>query len=105
MSSNWVSTLDRLAADRVIDFDAPAYILGQPSRYYGYPDSGRAKEVENVLNRDYYDKPKPGTVLNPNWKKWMFGGLISSIIAGGIITILTKGKVKPKKTPAPTVIT
>ena len=37
MSCNWAGSLDMLAQNGVIDFDAASYIMGQPLRYVGNP--------------------------------------------------------------------
>ena len=101
MSSNWIGALDGLAAGGVIDFDAPAYLLDKKPRYIGNPQLERLPLESDLLPADVKLKDIPqfdefakndDLVNNPSWKKWMFGGLLVSGIAGAAVAVLTKGK-------------
>ena len=106
MSSNWIGALDGLAAGGVIDFDAPAFILDQKPRYMGHPQFERLPlepdllppgvKLKDVPQFDEFSKDDK-LVQNPRWKKWLFGGLLVSGLAGlGIAIARGKGIKMPK---------
>lgn len=106
MSSNWVTALDNLAASGVIDFDAPAYLLGQKPRYIGNPSLGELPltspmylpegvKMKDIPQSDLYEQSKSHDLVhNPSWKKWLFAGVaaLGAVLIGGAI-IAGKGKV------------
>lgn len=121
MSSNWVNALDNLAAGGVIDFDAPAYLLDKPARYVGHPkfselpmteisllpDGVKLKDLPNV---DEFNNSNKNLVVNPSWKKRVFGvlaaaGAITLAVLGfkkfGLGKLFGKAKKVPKPTPKP----
>ena len=103
--SNWAMALDSLAASGVIDFDAPAFILGQPPRYAGHPNLDRLPledpaymphgvKMKNAPSTDSYDGNK-NLVQNPTWKKLLFGGVaIGGALLVGASILATMGKIK-----------
>ena len=100
--SDWAFNLDNLAANGVIDFDAPAFLLGQKPRYIGNPSiEGLPLESlsylpENIklkdLPSDCYENSKDGNLVhNPTWKKILFGGIA---IAGAVLATMGIFKLK-----------
>jgi hypothetical protein len=106
MDTGWVNALDACAAAGIIEYDAPADILGQKPRYVGSP---KASEIPTkLLTDDVKIKTSPETdefqtqdstlVKNPKWKKVLFGVLALGAIVGTTLTILfKKGKIKLPK--------
>ncbi len=97
--SQWISNLDACAAAGILNYDAPADILGTDPRYAGHPDFATTllppgtKMKEAPKNDEFNDS---NIVKNPSWKKWTFGAIAAGLIGWGIYA-LTKGKVKAPK--------
>lgn len=95
MSGNWATNLDMLAQEGIINFDGPAYVMGQKPRYVGNPQmarpfNGPAPEAPLINNQPGADEFKPSDannknyVKNPTWKKWLFGAVaVGTLIFGG----------------------
>lgn len=109
MSSNWAFNLDMLAANGIIDFDAPSYLLDQTPRYSGglqpemlpmtniglLPEGTKLKDLPQA---DEYNNSNKKVVQNPKWKKYLFGTLAAVGIGGGVLAFLvSKGKIKMPK--------
>ena len=103
MSSNWVSNLDMLAAGGVIDFDAAAYLLDQPARYVGNPQIEglplenpsllpQGVKLKDVPQMDEYSGSNKKPSASTSWKKWTFGGLVTTLIGAGAFALF-KGKI------------
>lgn len=107
MTTNWAYNLDMLAQNGVLDFDAPAFVMGQNPRYVGRPMRPPSPYVGNVppapaINQPEMDEFKPqkqkqpkvdkqnnvDEIQNPSWKKWAFGILA----VGALIFAGFKGK-------------
>ena len=101
--SDWVMALDNLAASGVIDYDAPAFILGQQPRYIGHPDLA-SLSVQNPaylqgtkiksLQADSFQNNN-NLVQNPKWKKILFAGVAvggTLLIAASLISLKRKIK-------------
>ena len=89
MAIGWANNLDLLAQSGVLDFDAPAYVLGQPPRYVGNPGPVTPL-VDNPPRVPGFEQPKVdefkpsknnNLVKTPAWKKWLFG----LVAAGALI--------------------
>lgn len=105
MTLDWISALDACAANGILDYDAPADILGQDPRYVGHPDFNKIPMVPTLLpeGTKLPDMPKTdefvpqngNLVENPTWKKWLFG-IGATVAAGGAIlaALISKGKIK-----------
>lgn len=105
MTLDWISALDACAANGILDYDAPADILGQDPRYVGHPDFNKIPMVPTLLpeGTKLPDMPKTDEfvpqngdlVENPAWKKWLFG-IGATVAAGGAIlaALISKGKIK-----------
>lgn len=107
MTYNWAANLDMLAQNGVLDFDAPAYITGQPPRYvgsldvppspYANPDFLPKTPYQRVPDTDEFVRDtsdKKDIVSNPSWKKWAFGLIAAgTLIFGGY---KLKSKILPK---------
>ena len=100
--SDWVMALDNLAASGVIDYDAPAFIMGQQPRYVGHPELAHLS-IQNPafsqgnLNGDSFEKSN-NLVQNPKWKKVLFAGVAiggTLLIAASMISL--KHKIKLPK--------
>lgn len=97
MTYNWAANLDMLAQNGVLDFDAPAYITGQPPRYvgslnvtpspYANPDFIPKTPYQRIPDTDEFVRDtsdKKDIVSNPSWKKWAFGLIAAAtLIFGG----------------------
>ena len=83
---SWINDLDALASAGVIDFDAPAYIMGTRPRYYGNPAletiPDTLPQMNNQPKTDEFKKKKTKTG-NPAWKKWLFGLMATAGIIFG----------------------
>ncbi len=107
MTYNWAANLDMLAQNGVLDFDAPAYITGQPPRYvgsldvppspYANPDFLPKTPYQRIPDTDEFVRDtsdKKDIVSNPSWKKWAFGLIAAgALIFGGY---KLKSKILPK---------
>lgn len=93
MSCNWAGSLDMLAQNGVIDFDAASYIMGQPLRYVGNPAhpnpfNGQPPTMTN-LQQPNIDEFKPQTDKDkspklPMWKKLAFAAIaVGGLAIGG----------------------
>lgn len=93
MSSNWANNLDMLAQNGVLDYDAPAFVMGQKPRYVGAPAmppspfAGPVPKAPN-LNQPQSDEFNPektddNFVKNPAWKKCAFTFLALGALALG----------------------
>ena len=100
MSSNWVSNLDMLAAGGVVDFDAAAYLLDQPARYVGNPQIEglplenpsllpQGVKLKDVPQMDEYSGSNKKPSASTSWKKWAFGGLVTTLIGAGAFALFT----------------
>lgn len=109
MGQNWVSSLDMLAANGVIDYDAASYLHGRPPRYAGVPYQPippmcpppvasqplgpRVPTVPacscpchvNQPPQDVYEPSKKDNSLmnNPLWKKVLFVGVAGAALVFG----------------------
>ena len=106
MNSDWVMALDNLAASGVIDYDAPAFLLGKKARYVGNPQYETIPmlppvllppdvKMKDVPPLDTYDRPEDKSITEPaSWKKWLMGGIIVAAVAAGVMKFLVyTGKV------------
>lgn len=95
MSANWATNLDMLAQEGIINFDAPAFVMGQAPRYVGKPQVV-PPFVGQVPNAPLINQPQPAVdefkplnnnknyVKNPAWKKILFGAVaLGAVIFGG----------------------
>lgn len=106
MSSN---SLDNLAANHIIDFDAHSYIKGEPPRYVGDPDGYVGLPFERPLPacNEYGVMPGPKLHGEPkhdafissqheekssNWKGFLFGALVATLGAVGLYKFADKIK-------------
>lgn len=89
MFPEWTSSVDMLADAGIIDYDAPAHIMGLPSRYIGSPQY----PVYNIpplkiqpLSKDKYQSTLPDkqVVTNPLWKKLLFGAIAAVGLLWGV---------------------
>ena len=96
MASNWVYPLDVCAAAGILDYDAPADILGQEPRYMGSPKFKDIPTLDASLlpdgtkmkgqpKSDQFDKSSSDLINNPTWKKWAFGALATLGIGTAVV--------------------
>lgn len=109
MSENWVTALDGLAAGGVIDFDAPAYLLNQPSRYVGHPQLAElpmtnitllpeGTKIKPLPKEDEFQHSDGNLVQNPKWKKVLTSLLVVGGIGATVVGILAhRGKIDLSK--------
>ncbi len=101
MGIGWANNLDLLAQSGVLDFDAPAYVLGQPPRYVGNlgpvnplnDNPPRVPGFEQPQVDEFKPSKNNNLVKTPAWKKWLFG-----LVAAGAL-IFTGFKFKSKIVP------
>lgn len=106
MNSDWVMALDNLAASGVIDYDAPAFLLGKKARYVGNPQYETVPmlppvhllpdvKMKDVPPADTYDRPEDKPITEPaSWKKWLMGGIIAALaVAGALKLLVYTGKI------------
>ena len=96
MSLNWINSTDMLADAGIINFDAAAYIMGQPPRYIGSPNCPITQIPPLTHSQPAQDEYSPtlsdkSIVKTPLWKKVLFG----AISIGGIIFAASKIKKMP----------
>lgn len=106
MSSNWAFNLDMLAANGVLDFDAPSYLLDQTPRYSGglqpeilpmtniglLPEGTKLRDLPQT---DEYKNSNKEVVQNPKWKRYLLGGIVAAGVGGGAVAFMaSKGKIK-----------
>lgn len=106
MVLDWVTALDMCAANGIIDYDAPADILGQQPRYVGHPNFETLPLSPTALlpegtklpqspQGDEFISQNGNLVENPSWKKWLFGLGTAGVIGGSILAALVrKGTIK-----------
>ena len=105
MDASWVTAMDGLAAGGVINFDAPAYILGSNPRYVGNPSLEglpmenpayfKGIQLKNVppVDEFKYNDQLPGQKKKTNVWGWILGGIGAvAVVVGGVL--LAKGKIK-----------
>ncbi len=92
--ANWVTDIDMLAANGVIDYDAAAHLRGIEPRYVGNPQFRTG--APNVLPSTAVLHQSPPTdtfsptedkslIKNPTWKKILFAAIAGgALIFGGI---------------------
>lgn len=114
MSSN---SLDNLAANHIIDFDAHSYIKGEPPRYVGDPDGyvglpferplPAANEYGVMPGHQLHGAPKHDAFVSSqheekpsNWKGFLFGALVATLGAVGLYKFADKIKNRLSKTSA-----
>ena len=89
---SWADSLDMLAQNGILDYDAPAFVTGQNPRYVGSPDKIPSPFVGGVPNApalkqpqtDSYSPNKENIVHPSSWKKWAFASLALGIVGIGI---------------------
>ena len=95
MGANWVTNLDLLSANGILDYDAAAYLRGTPPRYVGNPSLRTSPQpvyptatgvaLPPPLREDTFidgNCEKDNSLIkNPTWKKFLF----TVITAGTLI--------------------
>ena len=106
MGLDWISALDACAANGIIDYDAPADILGQNPRYIGHPNFEsmpmvpttllpEGTKLPNAPQSDEFVNNSNNLIENPSWKKWLFGIGTAVAVGGAILTsLISRGKIK-----------
>jgi hypothetical protein len=96
---DWVTAMDMCASQGIIDYDAPAAILGQNPRYYGRPDMEKIPSLYG-LQSDVYDTNNGDLVRPKTWKRNLAKALIGVGAIAGILTLIQKGKLNISKIKA-----
>ena len=106
MALDWISALDACAANGILNYDAPADILGQDPRYVGHPNFENmpmvptsflpeGTKLPDAPKTDEFIHQNDNLVENPKWKKWLFGIGTAVAIGGSILGVLiNRGKIK-----------
>ena len=106
MALDWISALDACAANGILNYDAPADILGQTPRYVGHPNFENMQmaptaflpegtKLPDAPKTDEFVSNNNNLVENPSWKKWLFGIGATVAVGGAILTrLISKGKIK-----------
>lgn len=78
MALDWISAMDAVASAGIVNYDAPAAILGQPPRYYGHPDFEYAQSLSGP-GKDVFDPKNDDPVKPANWKKKLLTGILTGV--------------------------
>jgi hypothetical protein len=106
MDTGWVNALDACASAGIIEYDAPADILGQKPRYVGSPKMNEIPtkiltediKIKTSPDKDEFQSHGDNLVQNPKWKKVLFGILVVGSVVGTTLFALFKmGKIKLPK--------
>lgn len=90
--SNWVSSLDMLSANGVLDYDGAAYLHGTTPRYIGNPMLPTRPQplppsvavMQGPPQQDSFSPSSNSLISNPTWKKLLFAVVAgSAVIFGG----------------------
>lgn len=88
LNSSWVTSLDSLASEGIIDFDAAAYITGTPARYIGNPNCPIYNIPPLAIQppaQDEFKRKRPESIVKtPFWKKALLGVLVATGAIWGI---------------------
>lgn len=91
--SNWVSSLDMLSANGVLDYDGAAYLHSTPPRYIGTPMLPTSPQplppsvavLHGLPTQDTFSPSNNSLISNPTWKKLLFAIVAgSALIYGGV---------------------
>ncbi len=88
---DWVTAMDMCAAAGIVNYDAPAAILGQNPRYIGHPGFDTLPSLNGPLS-DTYDTNNHNIVRPKSWKKKVFNTLLGIGAALGTVALIQKGK-------------
>lgn len=91
MSTDWVTAMDMCASAGIINYDAPAAILGQPSRYMGHPDFTTLPTLHAPLPSEY--DTYNGNIVRPSSRKRKaFNTLLAVGGIAGVLALIKNGK-------------
>jgi hypothetical protein len=106
MDTGWVNALDACATAGILEYDAPADILGQKPRYVGSPRESEIPtkllvddvKIKSSPDKDEFQLQDETLVQNPKWKKVLFGILtVGAIVGTTLFALFKKGKIKLPK--------
>lgn len=106
------SSLDQLASENVINFDAESYIKGTPARYIGSPHNTSIpfeqplpafpQGTPHIRRQPDQDVFEHGSAPKRDWKGLLFAVIVSGLIAlGGVKAAKVINKVRTPKPPKP----
>ena len=90
MPVDWVTAMDMCASAGIINYDAPAAILGQTPRYFGHPNIDSIPSLNGPLS-DTYDTDNHNMVRPKDWKRTAMKTLIGIGATLGIVKLIQKG--------------
>jgi hypothetical protein len=93
---DWVTAMDLCASQGIVNYDAPAAILGQPPRYFGNPEFEKIPSLTQPSD-DVYDTNNGDIVKPQKWKKTLLKTLIGVGALAGVVTLIDKGKLNISK--------
>ncbi|MCM1339753.1 MAG: hypothetical protein NC191_08790 [Muribaculaceae bacterium] len=88
---DWVTAMDLCASEGLINYDAPARILGQQPRYMYRP---RFEDIPKLTgpDADIYDTNNGNIVRPTRWKRQAMKALLGIGAALGTVALIQKGK-------------
>jgi len=86
---DWVTAMDMCASAGIINYDAPAAILGVEPRYVGHPDFATLPSLNGPLT-DTYDTNNGNIIRPKGWKKKLFGFIIGAGSFAAALALLSK---------------
>ena len=88
---DWVTAMDMCAAAGIVNYDAPAAILGQNPRYIGHPGFDNLPSLNGPIPKEF--DTYNGNIVRPkSWKKKVFNTLLGIGAALGTVALIQKGK-------------
>lgn len=91
MALDWISAMDACASAGIINYDAPAAILGQKPRYFGHPNFNYAMSMSGP-GQDVFDPNNKDIVKPQSWKKKALGWLAAGLGVLATIKLIQAGK-------------
>lgn len=91
MALDWITAMDACASAGIINYDAPAAILGQKPRYWGHPDFNKVITMSGP-GHDVFDPNNQDIVKPQSWKKKAFGWIAAGLGVLATIKLIQAGK-------------
>lgn len=87
---DWVTAMDLCASEGIVNYDAPAAILGQTPRYIGHPNINNLPSLYGPTS-DTYDTSNHNIVRPKSWKRTAMKTLVGIGATLGTVALIQKG--------------